>query len=716
MATLQSQLRLSLLDQVSGPIRKISGALSNFQRHAVSPLGGMMGKVIAFGGAYLGATQGIQGTVGAAMDFESAFADVKKVVNGTSAELNSMRNDVLGLSKDMPITASGFAEIYAAAGQSGIANAELKEFARTVAQVSTAWDVPVKETGQSLAEIKTQLHLGVAQVGLFADALNHLSNNSAANAPKLLEFTNRVASQGEMFGFTAEQSLAFGGAMIAAGSESEVAATSFRNMGNALTAAETASKSKRTAFSRLGLDAVKTAKSMQKNALKTTLDVIDRIQQLPEWERISVARGLFGDEARSLMPLINNSSELRRQLGLVGDQANYAGSAFNEYSIRAKTTANQLQLVRNNIAAIGIAIGDKMLPAINRGLDRILGIFNTLDERVTIFDKMRWSIEGLVAGFGAGSLSDVMSNLETMIFGKVEGVAKTQDKLAAIFARFREFGQDIRAFADAVANNPVAQFLGSLAPYGFQIMLWGVGIAFLAGTIRKLAMAMMFLSGASTIMGALKTVGSVADIVNGRGPKPPGSGRKPDGKPGDPSNPKPGDSGLNFRMLANLANSIGLWSMIPDDPDQLRATMTANAARWDRYNEWMEKNVGSPRTWFHSENRPSPSGVYAQQAIDNARAASAAGIGGSTTETLPGKTTDDLVRIDASSIAAMTRPSGTQDVRVTNPPPPPNVTVNAPITITGVMDPQAAASSATSQLGQKTKAAVESSLAGNPSQ
>ncbi|MNL60143.1 hypothetical protein D3C87_1839300 [compost metagenome] len=100
-----------------------------------------------------------------------------------------------------------------------------------------------------------------------------------------------------------------------------------------------------------------------------------------------------------------------------------------------------------------------------------------------------------------------------------------------------------------------------------------------------------------------------------------------------------------------------------------------------------------------------PAGVYATMAQDNANRARAAGFGGST-ENLPGKTQDDL-RIDASSIAAMTQPSGVQNVMVTNPQAP-NVTVHAPITITGVSDPQAAASSAASQLGEATKRAVSS--------
>src|SRR5690606_26292887 len=102
---------------------------------------------------------------------------------------------------------------------------------------------------------------------------------------------------------------------------------------------------------KLGLNAVKTAKNMQKDALGTTLDVIDRIARLPEWQRISIASALFGDEARALMPVIGNSKELRRQLGLVAKEADYAGSAFEEYMIRAETSGNALQIIGNKIRA-----------------------------------------------------------------------------------------------------------------------------------------------------------------------------------------------------------------------------------------------------------------------------------------------------------------------------------------------------------------------------
>jgi phage tail sheath protein FI len=99
-------------------------------------------------------------------------------------------------------------------------------------------------------------------------------------------------------------------------------------------------------------------------------------------------------------------------------------------------------------------------------------------------------------------------------------------------------------------------------------------------------------------------------------------------------------------------------------------------------------------------------------AMDNARSARAMGLGGST-DRLPGKTADDIgpIRIDAGSVAEMTRPSGVQSVLVTNPQAP-NVTVHAPITINGVADGTAAGNAAAAQLGSEVKSAVESSYGG----
>ncbi len=701
MAVLKSSLILSLIDNVSGRAKGINSALGSLQRGQASFLG-MAGRLAAFGGAYVGVTQGIGGTVGAALEFESAFADVRKVLNANDEQMANVRRSIIAMSKELPIAASGIAEIYAAAGQANIPMAELSKFSEMVAKVSTAWDVPVAETGQALAEIKNQLHLGVDEVGLFADSLNHLSNNTAANAPRLLEYTKRVAANGEMFGFSAQETLAFGGAMIASGGEAEVAATSFRNMGRALTIGTRATKTHNTAFKRLGLDAVKTAKSMQKNALKTTLDVIDRIQALPEWERISIASALFGDEARALMPVINNATELRRQLGLVGDEANYAGSAFKEYTIRASTVGNVLQILKNKFADFFRSMGDDMLPGIKEAALGIGGILDTMGERATIFDKMGTAMQAFLQGFGVDSgIRETINDLGDLLFGKADGSASA-DQLGRIFAKFKEYGASVRELSDAIRNNPIAQFLGEIGAGGFKLMLAAVGIGLVATSIMKLARAIAFITGITTAVGILKSVSKIGDILRGVN-VPDIGGKKPGGRPqdGKPSGGRPSGGGTAWSGILSSLGMLDAYLGLPSTKEGIEELYQKNKDGAGRFNEWLDSVITTPSEWWRrNDNSSHP---Y-RQADDGGRAASQDAY-------LAGPNGGRPVTIDASSIAAMTQPSGVQQVAVTNPQPV-SVNVSNTFNITGVTSPESAADAAASRVGQAAKAAVESSFSG----
>lgn len=89
MANLTSQLRLTLQDQVTGRMRGISAALSGFQartRALSAPMMGVTSRLLALGAGYFGVAAGVRGTLGAAIKFEEAFADVRKVVNASDEQ------------------------------------------------------------------------------------------------------------------------------------------------------------------------------------------------------------------------------------------------------------------------------------------------------------------------------------------------------------------------------------------------------------------------------------------------------------------------------------------------------------------------------------------------------------------------------------------------------------------------------------------------------
>lgn len=301
-----------------------------------------------------------------AVEFESAMSDVRKVVDFESpAAFLAMSNDILELSTRIPIAATGLAEIVAAGGQSGIAQEELARFAEMAAKIGVAFDISASQSGEAMASIKTAMALDLDQTGSLFDAMNHLSNNSAARADQTLEFLNRAGASGQTFGFDPTETLAIGSAMIAAGAGADTAATSFRNMGRALVRGAAATPKQRAAMQSLGLDSAQVARSMQDDAVGTTLDVLRRLNELPAHVRSSTMSQIFGDEARELTKLLNNMQLMPNMLALVADETQYLGSAEAEYAERSKTTANNMQLLRNQTARLGVSIGEVVLPPLN---------------------------------------------------------------------------------------------------------------------------------------------------------------------------------------------------------------------------------------------------------------------------------------------------------------------------------------------------------------
>ena len=346
---------------------------------------------------------GLSGVVQQAVAFESSMSDVRKVVNfDTPDGLSKMSDDILTMSTHIPVAADGLAQIVAAGGQSGIATKDLSEFAEMAAKIGVAFDISADQSGEAMAKIKTALGLSLDETGSLFDAMNHLSNNMAATAPDVLNFTKRVAVDGAVKGFSPTQTMAFGTAMIAAGAEADVAATSFRNMGKALARGESATKRQRAAFSELGLNATKVAKSMQKDAVGTTIDVMERINTLPKHLQASVTSDLFGDEARALAPLINNLDLLRESVGLVSDKQKYAGSAEKEYAARAQTTANNLQLMRNQMNRLGVTIGDAVLPPLNDLLKSVTPIVESITQWAKAHKPL---VKWFACGHGGGRWS-----------------------------------------------------------------------------------------------------------------------------------------------------------------------------------------------------------------------------------------------------------------------------------------------------------------------
>ena len=308
-----------------------------------------------------------------AVDFESAMADVKKVVDFQSpAELKVMEADILRLTRTLPMTAQGISSIMASAGQAGIAKNELLGFAESAAKMGVAFDVTADEAGDMMAKWRTAFKMNQSQVNTLADQINFLGNTTAASAPKISDVVRRIGPLGEVGGLAAGQIAAIGASMVSTGVESEVAATAIKNFMLSTVAGASATKSQKEAYKSLGIDAEKLAKRMQVDAGGAIDDLLTRLQKLPKHMQAATMKELFGSESiGAIAPLLTNLDALRGNLAKVGDATQYAGSMNAEFEARAATTANSFQLMSNKLGEIGISIGSILLPAVNSLLDKV---------------------------------------------------------------------------------------------------------------------------------------------------------------------------------------------------------------------------------------------------------------------------------------------------------------------------------------------------------
>lgn len=342
-------------------------------------------------GAMVGATavgyaagRAFGSVVGEAVEFESKMADVRKVVNFENpTQFKQMGRDLLAMSKRVPLGVSGLADIAASAGQAGIARGEILRFTEDAAKVGVAFDISGREAGSAMTGLRTIFKLNQNGVVDLAGAYNHLSNNMDATAPAILNIANRAGSTAEMFGLDGKELGALGATFLALKTPPEVAATGINAMLVRLQNATKQGPKFRQALDDIGMSAEDMQDRIATNAQGTLLGVLEAIADADDAS--GVLFDLFGQEyADDITKLVGNLDLYRKALGLASSEQAGAASVQKEYEERAKTTANNLQLMRNRLTAAGGSVGNVFLPALN---DAVAVVGGMADKAALLAEK-----------------------------------------------------------------------------------------------------------------------------------------------------------------------------------------------------------------------------------------------------------------------------------------------------------------------------------------
>lgn len=458
MASANKGKEYSLAVKIAGSVSSSFNSAMGAAENRISGLGTIAKQAAAVAAAAWGALkigEFVKDSIQSAVNFESAMADVAKVVDGLRDDNGNltdsyyaMSDSIVQMSKDIPMAAEDLAAITASAGTAGIAAEELTTFTETAAKMGVAFDTTAEQAGDWMAKWRTSFSMSQEEVTALADQINYLSNNSASTASELSTIVTAVGPLGDVAGISAAQIAALGSTMVGVGVQQDVAATGIKKMATTMVAGASATDTQAAVLEKLGMDATDLAVRMQDDAVGAILSFLDAVSQLPKAEQAAALKDYFGQESvGAIAPLLTNLDVLRQRFEMVADAQLYAGSMDAEYAARAATTANNIQLYENRIAALKIQIGDYLLPVVNK----VLGVAST---------GLDWI---------SGKVSAAEGIISTAI-GAVRG------KALEIFEAIRPKLESIGAKATEVFST-LAGYLGSAFEAVQPALSWIIGVA-----------------------------------------------------------------------------------------------------------------------------------------------------------------------------------------------------------------------------------------------
>lgn len=348
----------------------------------------------------------IRGLADPAIKFESAMADVKKVVNfDTPEQFKEMGNDILKLTRTIPMAGEEIAAIVAAGGQSGVARENLLGYAKDAATMGVAFDMAAGDAGEAMATMANVLGKPITEMAQFGDVINHLSDNANSKAKDIVNVITRVGSDTRMLGLSEKQSAALGSTFLSMGKAPELAAQAVKGMSSAFLQLKAGDHEKE--LKQLGFTTKSFAAAMNKDAQGAISTFIEKVKKMPKDKQYPLLAKVFGKQyADDVLLLAQNTGEYNRQLQLLQEtDANgnlkYIGSMQREFENRSNTTENKLTKLKSSLTEIATKIGNAFLPVITSFVENITPVIYSITEWVETNPQLMEWVLTIGGGIGA---------------------------------------------------------------------------------------------------------------------------------------------------------------------------------------------------------------------------------------------------------------------------------------------------------------------------
>jgi TP901 family phage tail tape measure protein len=415
-----------------------------------------------------------------AVDFESAFAGVRKTVDGTEAEFKALSSGIRNMAKEIPAAATEIAGVAEAAGQLGIKKEAILGFTRTMTDLGVATNMTSEQAATALARLANITKMNQKDFDKLGSSVVALGNNFASTEGEIVDMALRLAGAGSQIGMSEADILGLAAALSSVGIEAEMGGSAMSRVMIRMQVAATTGLgkvmdlSKKTGMSLrdMQLMAANDGKGFKELAgsLKMTQgEMKSVINAGVDLENFSKVAGMTGKEFKkafekdavgALGAFINglgnaeaagdSAINMLEEMGIseirLRDSLLRAGNANDlfanaikisntgwkennaltkEAEQRYKTTASQLKIMWNHLKDLGITLGNILIPIVTNLVDKITPMIQKFADMDTGTQKVILGIAGIAAAIGpvlviGGTLVSSLGAIVTAV-GTVSG-------------------------------------------------------------------------------------------------------------------------------------------------------------------------------------------------------------------------------------------------------------------------------------------------------
>mgnify|MGYP001213218591 CR=1 FL=1 len=396
------------LDKVNSSLREHESWFSRINRK-LNDWGVTIAAVVAsLTGLVFSAKKAVQ----AYADMDTAMADTKKFTGMTSEQVAALNEEFKKM--DTRSSREQLNQMAQAAGRLGKNTTEsVMGFVRAADVISVAMDELGEDAPQIIAQLagifNVEQELGTERSMLaVGSAINTLSQNCAASAPNLVDFSSRLGAIASQTGMTIDEMLAFGAVLDANRVSVEKSATAIQSVLSKMMAnpADFAQKA--------GLAVDEFTAAIQRSSTDALRMFVEHLSQLDKLDIAAILANLKVQDSgviQTFNTLAGKVGDLNNQLEISATAFAEATSATEEFSVQNNTKQAGLDKSKKKFDELAVLLGEKLMPIMGYAISSTSAFMRILNVMIDFIVQYKGALVTITASIVAYTIAVNASNI-----------------------------------------------------------------------------------------------------------------------------------------------------------------------------------------------------------------------------------------------------------------------------------------------------------------